>query len=93
MQTGLLAADALIAQADDGAARSQYEAGLAALKPRFALYARANQVNAFPWLADLVIWRARRSERLRRRMAGVLEETSNPGNLLTVKGFTRLFTE
>ena len=93
MQTGLLAADALIAQADDRAARSQYEAGLTALKPRFALYARANQVNAFPWLADLVIWRARRSERLRRRMAGVLEETSNPGNLLTVKGFTRLFTE
>ncbi|WP_374659295.1 NAD(P)/FAD-dependent oxidoreductase [Inhella sp.] len=94
MQTGMLAADAILQQPDDdAAARAQYEAALAALQPRFALYAKANRVNAFPWLADLLIWRAKKSERLLRRMAGVLEETSNPGNLLTLKGFTRLFTE
>jgi hypothetical protein len=28
-----------------------------------------------------------------RRMSGVLDETSNPGQLLTAKGFYRLFTE
>jgi menaquinone-9 beta-reductase len=66
---------------------------LTALKPRFELYERANRVNAHPWLADLLIWRARRSARLRRRMAGVLEETSNPGHLITLKGMYRLFTE
>lgn len=94
MQTALLAADALLQHEDDDvAARARYEAGLAALRPRYALYARANGVNALPWLADLLIWRGRRSERLRRRMAGVLEETSNPGHLFTLKGFTRLFTE
>ena len=58
---------------------------------RFDLYERANQVNAHPWLTDLLVWRARRSERLRRRMAGVLEETSNPGHLVSVRGIARLF--
>jgi len=50
-------------------------------------------VNAHPWLADLLIWRARKSERLLRRMSGVLNETSNPGHLVSVKGITRLFLE
>ena len=70
--------------------RTRYEAGLAALQPRFDLYERANQVNAHPWLADLLIWRAQKSERLLRRMAGVLEETSNPGNLVSVRGIVRV---
>ena len=97
METGILAAEALLAARaqglDESATCRNYDATLAALKPRFDLYERANQVNAHPWLADLLIWRARRSERLRRRMSGVLEETSNPGHLLTAKGMWRLFTE
>jgi hypothetical protein len=64
-----------------------------ALKPRFELYERANRVNAYPWLVDLLIWRARKSARLLQRMSGVLNETANPGQLFTFKGFTRLFTE
>jgi hypothetical protein len=28
-----------------------------------------------------------------RRISGVLNETSNPGNLVTMKGIVRLFTE
>ena len=73
--------------------RAGYEARIAALKPRFELYERANKVNAHPWLADLLIWRARKSARLLRRMSGVLEETSNPGHLVSVKGMLRLFAE
>jgi hypothetical protein len=61
------------------------------LKPRFELYRKASRVNAHPWLADLVIWRAQRSERILRRMSGVLEETGNPGNLLSVRGIAKLF--
>ena len=103
-ETGLLAAEALLCEraAHEGAVaavpdggddrvRTRYEAGLATLKPRFALYERANNVNAHPWLADLLIWRARGSARLMKRMAGVLEETSNPGNLMSVRGIARLF--
>ncbi|MBX3621140.1 MAG: FAD-dependent monooxygenase [Rhizobacter sp.] len=99
LETGMLAAQALVqgmaperAQ-DDTTVRQGYEAALRALKPRFELYERANRVNAHPWLMDLLIWRARRSERLLKRMSGVLDETSNPGQLVSVKGLTRLFME
>lgn len=97
METGLLAADALIegeaAGRHEAALRADYEQRLRALKPKFNLYARANRINAHPWLADLVIWRAKKSERLLRRMSGVLNETSNPGNLVSVTGLMRLFME
>jgi flavin-dependent dehydrogenase len=97
LETGVLAAEAILkgraAGLDEARVRADYEAGLLALKPRFDLYARANLVNRHPWLADLLIWRANKSARLLKRMSGVLNETSNPGHLVTVKGFFRLFTE
>ncbi|MDM4766985.1 geranylgeranyl reductase family protein [Pelomonas sp. SE-A7] len=97
METGMLAADAILRGRnqglDDAAVRADYEAELTALKPRFDLYQKANRVNAMPWLADLLIWRAKRSPRLLKRMSGVLNETSNPGNLVTFKGLSRLFLE
>lgn len=93
LETGMLAAQAIIAGGADAAVRSAYEAALRNLKPRFDLYARANRVNRHPWLADLLIWRAQRSARVRQRMSSVLEETGNPGQLVTVKGLVRLFTE
>jgi len=93
LETGILAAETVLAGGDDAQVRAVYEAALRALKPRFDLYARANLVNRQPWLADLLIWRANKSARLLKRMSGVLEETSNPGHLVTVKGLVRLFTE
>lgn len=93
METGLLAAEALLRRRDDAATRADYEAGLVALKPRFDLYEKANRVNVYPWLADLVIWRAKKSARVLQRMAGVLNETSNPGNIVSLKGIRRLFLE
>jgi hypothetical protein len=79
--------------ASDAAVLARYSAAIAALRPQFELYAKANRVNSQPWLADLVIWRAQRSERLRRRMTGVLEETTNPGHLLTLKGLWKLMMQ
>ena len=98
LETGLHAAQALLAgraaqRVDDGAVRADYEARLLALKPRFEMYEKANRVNLYPWLADLVIWRARKSARLLARMSGVLNETTNPGALISFKGLRRLFTE
>jgi geranylgeranyl reductase family protein len=97
LETGILAAESVVdgrsrALADD-AVRARYEAGLLALKPRFDLYARANRVNRHPWLADLLIWRVKKSPKLLWRMSGVLNETTNPGHLVSVKGMLRLFTE
>jgi flavin-dependent dehydrogenase len=79
--------------AADAAVLARYAGFIAALRPRFELYAKANRVNSHPWLADLVIWRARRSERLRRRMTGVLEETTNPGHLVTLHGLWKLMMQ
>jgi geranylgeranyl reductase family protein len=99
LETGLLAAEALLSQPGADAAvapgatdaiRTRYEAGLRALKPRFALYEHANQVNRFLWLTDLLIWRAGKSQTLVRKMAGVLDETSNPGSLVSLRGFFKV---
>ena len=95
LETGLLAADAIVREqaAGDDAVRQQYEQALKALQPRFGLYEKAAQVNHRPWLIDLVIWRARRSQGILRRMSGVLEETQNPGRLLSWRGLTKLMLE
>ena len=97
LETGILAAEAMLdglaRNFDDTQVRAAYEAQVLALKPRFDLYKRANFVNLHPWIADLLIWRANKSPRLVRRMSGVLNETSNPGHLVTLKGLLRLFTE
>lgn len=93
LETGMLCAESIIVGGDDDTmTRSDYASRLARLKPRFDLYERANQVNAHPWLADLLVWRARKNPRIVERMAGVLEETSNPGNLVSLRGVARLFT-
>jgi geranylgeranyl reductase family protein len=94
METAILAAETVLAGRTNGwseeAVRAQYEHALAGLKPKFELYERANKINAYPWLVDLLIWRAQRSEWLLSRIAGMLNETSNPGNLFTLRGFWRL---
>jgi flavin-dependent dehydrogenase len=97
LETGIHAAEAVLAggagaQAD-AAVRADYEGRLLALKPRFDLYQRANVVNRHPWISDFLIWRAQKSARIVRRMSGVLNETSNPGNLVSVKGLWRALTE
>jgi menaquinone-9 beta-reductase len=90
LETGLLAAEALLSAKEDDAVRGIYEGHLRSLKPRFDLYEKANRINAHPWLADVVIWRARHSAGLRRRMTGVLEETSNPARLASLGGIVRM---
>jgi flavin-dependent dehydrogenase len=96
METGILAAQNILAaqaqQLDDASTRARYEAALDALKPRFALYEKANRVNQHPWLADLLIWRAKRSPYVLGRMSAVLEEKGNPGSLFSWRGLTRVFS-
>jgi len=102
METGLLAAEALLQDraatfgatlGDDDAVRSRYQEDMTALKPRFDLYELASHVNHRPWLADLVIWRAKKSPRILKRLGGVLEETQNPGRLFSLRGVTKLMFE
>jgi menaquinone-9 beta-reductase len=92
METGLLAAEALLHDraASDEAVRQRYEAALAAILPRFKLYDQASHLNHRPWLVDFVIWRAKRSAGIRRRLAGVLDETYSPSKLFSWRGLTGL---
>ena len=76
----------------DAAVRADYEAALRALKPRFELYEQG-QPRQRPPLAGRPGDLARRasSPRILRRMSGVLEETANPGNLVSARGIAKLF--
>jgi geranylgeranyl reductase family protein len=107
MVTGIAAAQALLRTpaalpatragtsadaAADQAACADYAAQLQALQPRFDVYASAATVNRWPWLAELVLWRAARSPRILARMSGVLTETQAP-RLLSLRGLVKLLTE
>ncbi len=106
METGMLAAEAVAlavsndAASDianeatrDAAVQSHYARGMMKLKPQFDLYETASHVNHHPWLADLVVWRGRKSPRILQRLSGVLEETQNPGRLFSFSGITKLMFE
>ena len=94
LETGLAAADALLAApADDAAVQARYAATLAALKPLFDTYETASYVNRWPWIANLVVSRARKSPRILRKLQGLLEETQHPGQLFSVRGMARLMLE
>jgi flavin-dependent dehydrogenase len=90
METALHAAEAIL---DDGAGeaavRADYRARIAALRPRFELYAQAHRAVSHPWLVDLLVWSAQRSPRRLQRLAGVLEETYLPRDGMSVRGVLR----
>lgn len=90
LETGILAAEALAVGGGDAAVQRHYATALAAIKPRFDLYERAQRINRYPWLVDLLIWRANHTPALQRRMAGVLEETAHLGDPLSPRGLMRL---
>jgi menaquinone-9 beta-reductase len=97
METGILAAEALIAERDealdDSALLARYTQALGRLKPKFDLYERGNRANRHPWLVEILVRRAARSARLRQRMAKVLEERATPAQLFTLRGLYKLFAE
>jgi len=90
METALLAAEAILGDAaGEAAIRADYRARIAALLPRFELYAQAHRAVAHPWLVDLLVWSAQRSPRRLQRLAGVLEETYLPTDAMSLRGVLR----
>ena len=94
METGILAAQSIAASplADETVART-YRQSLDGIRPKFAIYQRANVINRMPWLINLAIQRGNASPRLVRRMSLVLEEKANPARLFTLKGAWKFLTE
>jgi menaquinone-9 beta-reductase len=97
METGLLAAESLLAaQAeglDDAGLAARYNQAIAQLKPKFDMYEKGNAVNYRPWLTEILIRRAATSSRLRQRMSNLLEEKSTPAQLVTLRGLYKLIVE
>jgi len=90
METALHAAEAILGDAaGEAAVRADYRARIAALQPRFDLYAQAHRAVAHPWLVDLLVWSAQRSPRRLQRLAGVLEETYLPTDAMSLRGVLR----
>jgi geranylgeranyl reductase family protein len=91
METGMAAAESLIAGGSDAQVAAAYSARLQALKPRFDLYRKAASFNRHPWLLSLLVWRARGSARMISRFADILGERRMPGSLLSWRGLRALF--
>jgi len=87
METGIAAAEALIAHPhDDAAVETAYRSSLQALKPRFDMYRQAASFNRHPWLLNIMVWRARQSPRILSKLSDILNERRLPGSLLTWRG-------
>ncbi len=97
METGLLAAESLLAARteglDDAGLAAHYAQAMARLKPKFDMYEKGNVVNYRPWLTEFLIRRANKSPRLRQRMSNLLEEKSTPAQLVTLRGLFKLMVE
>ncbi len=93
METGIMAAQAILTQQNDTDTVKHYQEALQTLAPKFDIYRRANIVNHMPWLIDLAIKRGNKSPKLVHRMSLVLEEKANPARLFTAKGAWKFLTE
>jgi geranylgeranyl reductase family protein len=96
METAMAAADSLLAHdhqpdqppqaALDLAVAAEYHARLHALLPRFQTYRQAASFNRWPWLVNVMIWRAANSPRILAKLGDILNERRLPGSLLTWRG-------
>jgi len=87
LETGIAAAESLLAHQHDEAVTADYRARLDVLRPRFEMYRKAASFNRYPWLVSLVVWRALHSSRTIARMSDILNERRMPGSLLSWRGF------
>ena len=113
METGMAAADALLAhsapqgadagqadpsaapdrvptEAEDARVAADYRTRLEAIRPKFEMYRRATSFNRWPWLLNLVVWRASHSPRIQRGLAEILAERKLAGSLLSWRGLRRM---
>lgn len=87
LETGIAAAQSLLASTEDEAILAAYRTSLDELRPRFEMYRKAGSFNRHPFLVSLVVWRALYSRRTLARMSDILNERRMPGSLLSWRGF------
>lgn len=92
LETGLLAAENLLAHAAQGraAVAAAHTDSLSALRPKYAAYRNAELLLRWPWLANMLVRRAARGEYMRTRLEALFNETADPANLFRWKTWLRI---
>lgn len=92
LETGVLAAETLLAHAAQGraAVAAAHTASMSALKPKYDAYRKSELLLRWPWLANMLVQRAGRSEYMRTRLEALFNETADPANLFKLKTWLRI---
>jgi menaquinone-9 beta-reductase len=92
METGILAAEAIIAKQYAGrtAVERAYTRSMDALQPKFEVYRKAEFLFNWPYLTNKLVTHTAKNETMRRKMEELFNETSDPGFLLTLTGWKKI---
>lgn len=92
LETGVLAAEQLLAHAPQGrkAVAEAYTASMAALRPKFDAYRKAELLLRWPWLADLLVARAAKGKYIPSRLEALFNETADPANLFKLRTWLKI---
>ncbi len=92
LETGVLAAETLLAHAAQGraAVAAAHTASMSALKPKYDAYRKSELLLRWPWLANMLVRRAGRGEYMRTRLEALFNETADPANLFKLKTWVRI---
>lgn len=90
LETGIAAAESMLASRSDEGVQAAYFTQLQALKPRFEMYRKAGGFNRHPVLVSLMVWRARHSRRIIDRLCDILNERRMPSSLISWRGIKRM---
>lgn len=92
LETGILAAKALLAHAGQGraAVAAAYSASMSALKPKYDAYRKAELLLRRPWLANILVRRAGRGGYMHTRLEALFSETADPANLFRLSTWVRI---
>jgi geranylgeranyl reductase family protein len=92
METGILAAEAIMGQYHLGRATvaQTYTRSIKALQPKFEVYRKAEFLFNWPYLTKKLVRHTAKSEYMRGKVEELFNERSDPGFLLTLSGWMRI---
>ena len=92
METGMLAADAIINQSHLGrsAVARAYTLGISHLQPKYEVYRKAEFLFNWPYLTNKLVTHAAGDLYFRNKLEGLFNETTDPAFLLTLSGWRKI---
>jgi menaquinone-9 beta-reductase len=92
METGMLAADAIINQSHFGrdAVARAYTLSINRLQPKYDVYRKAEFLFNWPYLTNKLVTHAAGNLYFRNKLEGLFNETTDPAFLLTLSGWWKI---